>query len=61
MFADRDLPDADELKAKAQITYRICQILDERRVAQKQAATVLGIDQSKVSNLQRGRLNGFFY
>ncbi len=59
VFADLGLPDAEELNAKAQIAYRICQILDERKLTQKQAATVLGIDQPKISNLMRGRLDGF--
>jgi predicted XRE-type DNA-binding protein len=57
--SDLDLPDAEELNAKAQIAYRICQILDERKLTQKRAATVLGIDQPKISNLMRGRLDGF--
>jgi len=59
VFADLDLPDAEALKAKAQIAYRICQILDERKLTQKRAAAVLGIDQPKISNLRRGRLDGF--
>ena len=59
VFADLDLPDAEELNAKAQIAYRICRILDERKLTQKRAAAVLGIDQPKISNLMRGRLDGF--
>lgn len=59
VFADLDLPEAEELNAKAQIAYRICQILDERKLTQKRAAIVLGIDQPKISNLMRGRLDGF--
>lgn len=59
VFADLDLPDAEELNAKAQIAYRICQILDERKLTQKRAATLLGIDQPKISALMRGRLDGF--
>lgn len=59
VFADLDLPDAEALNAKAQIAYRICQILDERKLTQKRAATLLGIDQPKISALMRGRLDGF--
>ena len=59
VFADLALPEAGELNAKAQIAHRICQILDERKLTQKQAAFVLGIDQPKVSALMRGRLDGF--
>lgn len=59
VFADLKLPDAEELNAKAQVAYRICQILEERKLTQKQAAVVLGIDQPKISALLRGRLDGF--
>ena len=59
IFVDLNLPDAEELNAKAQIAYRICGILEERKLTQKEAATVLGIDQPKVSALLRGRLEGF--
>ena len=59
VFADLGLPDAGELNAKAQIAFRICQILDERKLTQKGAAEVLGVDQPKISALMRGRLDGF--
>ncbi len=59
VFADLELPDAEELNAKAQVAYRIRQILEEQRLTEKQAAAVLGIDQSRISTLLRGRLDGF--
>lgn len=59
VFADLRLPEAEELNAKAQVAYRICQILAERKLTQKQAAVLLGIDQPKVSALLRGLVNGF--
>jgi predicted XRE-type DNA-binding protein len=59
IFEDLKLPDAEELNAKAQIAYRICGILEERKLTQKKAAAVLGIDQPKVSALVRGQLDGF--
>lgn len=59
VFADLKLPDPEGLNAKAQIAYRICQILGERKLTQKQAAALLGIDQPKISALLRGRLDGF--
>ena len=59
IFKELKLPDAEELNAKAQIAYRICGILEERKLTQKDAATLLGIDQPKVSALLRGRLEGF--
>ncbi len=59
IFKDLKLPDAEELNAKAQIAYRICDILQERKLTQQAAADLLGIDQPKVSALLRGRLDGF--
>ena len=59
IFEDLKLPDAEELNAKAQIAYRICEILEERKLTQKAAAELLGIDQPKISALLRGRLEGF--
>lgn len=59
IFEDLKLPGAEELNAKAQIAYRICGILEERKLTQQAAAELLGTDQPKVSALLRGRLEGF--
>jgi predicted XRE-type DNA-binding protein len=59
VFADLRLPLPEELHAKAKIAVRICQILEKRRITQKKAAAILGIDQPKVSSLMHGRLEGF--
>jgi predicted XRE-type DNA-binding protein len=59
VFADLDVPDADEVLAKAELARRICAILSERKLTQARAAAVLGIDQPKVSALVRGKLDGF--
>ena len=59
IFEDLKLPNAEELNAKAQIAYRICGILEERKLTQQAAAELLGTDQPRVSALLRGRLEGF--
>lgn len=59
IFEDLRVPEAKELNAKAQIVYRMCAILQGQKLTQKAAATLLGIDQPKVSALLRGRLAGF--
>lgn len=59
IFEDLRLPDAEELNAKAQIAYRICGILKERKLTQQAAADLLGTDQPRVSALLHGRLEGF--
>lgn len=59
VFADLGLPDAEELLVKAELAHKIILILRHRRLNQTQAAELLGIDQPKVSALNRGRLSDF--
>jgi predicted XRE-type DNA-binding protein len=59
VFADLDLPQADELLAKAELTSKIVAEIQRRRLTQSQAAAILGIDQPKVSALKQGKLSGF--
>ena len=59
MFTDLNLPHADDLLAKAELTAKIIAEIQRRRLAQSQAAVILGIDQPKVSVLKQGRLSGF--
>jgi predicted XRE-type DNA-binding protein len=59
VFADLGLPDAEELLAKAQLASTISDIIKGRHLTQTEAASVLGTTQPKVSNLVRGRLEGF--
>jgi predicted XRE-type DNA-binding protein len=59
VFADLGLPEPDEALAKAELAQKVVAIIHERRLTQTDAATILGIDQPKVSTLMRGRLSGF--
>ena len=59
VFADLNLPKADELLAKAELAAKIIQEIHRRRLTQSQAAGILGIDQPKVSALKQGKLAGF--
>ena len=59
IFADLGLDDAEELHAKSGLVFRIAQILKKRKLTQAKAASILGIDQPKISNLLRGQLDGF--
>lgn len=59
VFADLELPDAEEMQAKALLCMQINTIIKKRHLTQTQAADLLGIDQPKVSALIRGRLKGF--
>jgi predicted XRE-type DNA-binding protein len=59
VFADLEVPNADEALAKAELAQRICALLSERKLTQARAAALLGVDQPKVSALVRGKLDGF--
>jgi predicted XRE-type DNA-binding protein len=59
VFADLGLPNPEQRLAKAQLVQRIAAVIKERELTQKQAGTILEIDQAKVSKLIRGRLSEF--
>jgi len=59
VFADLNLPRADDLLAKAELAAKIIAEIQRRRLTQSQAAAILGIDQPKVSALSQGKLSGF--
>jgi predicted XRE-type DNA-binding protein len=59
VFADLGLPNPEERLAKAQLVQRIAEVIKERELTQKQAGTILEIDQAKVSKLVRGKLSEF--
>ena len=59
VFADLGLPKPDDLLAKAELTAKIIEKIQRRRLTQNQAASILGIDQPKVSALKQGHLSSF--
>jgi len=59
VFRDLGLKNPEELLAKTKLAARIVQILEEQKLTQTQAARLLGIDQPKVSQIYRGRLDDF--
>ena len=59
MFADLNLPHADDLLAKAELAAKIIAEIQRRRLTQSEAAQLLGIDQPKISALKQGKLSGF--
>lgn len=59
IFAELGLPDAEELRAKAELVIQIIQVIEERGLKQVEAAAIMGVDQAKVSQLVRGKLDGF--
>jgi predicted XRE-type DNA-binding protein len=58
VFADLGLRDADELLFKANLAREISRAIRALGLTQKAAAAALGIDQPKVSRIERGDLYG---
>ena len=59
VFADLSLENAEELLVKAELARRISSIITAQNMTQAEAATLLSIDQPKVSALVNGKLSGF--
>jgi predicted XRE-type DNA-binding protein len=59
LFADLGFPDAAERQAKLRLAYALNQVLDQRKLSQADAATVLGVTQPKVSALRHYKIAGF--
>ena len=59
VFADLGIPNPDLALAKAELVQRIRDIITERKLTQARAASLLGVDQPKVSALVRGRVDGY--
>jgi predicted XRE-type DNA-binding protein len=59
VFADLGLRDADRLLARAQIGFHVFNILEEKKLKQREIAEVLGIAQPDVSHLMNGHFSRF--
>jgi predicted XRE-type DNA-binding protein len=59
VFRDLGLPDAEALDIKANLAIEISRMIRRRGLSQSQAASILGVDQPRVSALIRGHLEKF--
>jgi len=59
IFADLDLDNPEERLVKAELARKISSIIAAQNLTQAEAATLLSIDQPKVSALVNGKLSGF--
>lgn len=61
VFADLgfDAEEALNLKLRAQLMMALDQFIHDQRLTQTQAAALLGIQQSRVSDLVRGKIDRF--
>ena len=59
VFADLGFAEPEEELARAALAHRIATIIEDRGLSQVEAAAIMGVNQPKVSELVRGRLEGF--
>jgi predicted XRE-type DNA-binding protein len=59
VFEDMGMPDADERLAKAELARVVRSAIRNRGLSQTEAASVLGVKQPDISDLQRGKLARF--
>jgi len=59
VFADLEIENPEEELTKAKLVWEIEQIIKKKKLTQAAAATVMGINQPKVSALMRRKLDGF--
>lgn len=59
VYADLGLPDATERQTKTRLALAINELINSRRLKQRETAQLLGIPQPKVSALKNYRLDNF--
>ena len=58
-FADSGHPNPEEAMAKAELAMLITATIKGKKLTQKKAAALMGVDQPKISDIIRGKLSGF--
>ncbi len=58
VYADLGYADAAEMQRKSQLAGEVARAIKARRLTQADAASLLGIDQSKISRITRGQFRG---
>jgi predicted XRE-type DNA-binding protein len=59
VFADLELPDADELHARAKIGFHVYELVKARGLKQREISKLLDIKQPEVSHLMNGHFSRF--
>lgn len=59
VYADTGYPNPEEAMAKAELAILISDAIKRKKLTQKKAAELIGVDQPKVSAIIRGQLSGF--
>lgn len=58
VYADLGFENAEQMLVKARLVAKISEIIRRRRLTQAQASELLGMSQTKLSNILRGRFRG---
>jgi len=58
VYADLGTHDAEEMLVKARLAAKISEIIKHRHLTQQEASDILGMPQSKISNMLRGNFRG---
>jgi predicted XRE-type DNA-binding protein len=59
IFADIGVRDPEDSLLRAQLVLQLARVIRKKSLSQTEIAKILGVDQSKVSKLVRGRISGF--
>jgi predicted XRE-type DNA-binding protein len=59
VFADLGLEDSEELFARASLGFHVYKIVKDKKLKQREIASLLGIKQPEVSHLMNGHFNRF--
>lgn len=59
VFADAELPNAEEHLLKARLVSRLQDLIEERHLSQTKAAKLMGLAQPDLSNILHGRFRGY--
>ncbi len=59
VYADFGYSNPEEADAKADLAMLISSIIKQRKMTQKEAARLIGVDQPKISKIMRGLLSEF--
>ena len=59
VFADMLMPDAEERLAKAELSIQIETLMNAKKLTSAQAAGLMNLTEPNVSDIVRGRLEGF--
>ena len=58
VYRDLGLPDAEEMLIKAQLVFKISEIIRGKGLTQVEPARILGLTQPKLSGILRGKFRG---